>query len=131
MSYDLCCWRPAGDSLAASQSIYEKLVEEQEVDGLSWISVAAITARFQQALPAIEVYSTELIWEGKDGSIQVSWPIGSKPQHTLGIFLNTSWGLLEDGEIVQPLLEALSDLQCVVYDPQQEMLFEEPRLWSG
>src|SRR2546425_1236981 len=97
MSYDLCCWHPIRELEEAPQSTYERLrVRAEEVDGLAWIPVAALKARFLQAFPSIEDEGTQLIWEGENGNVVVDWPVGSKPQHTLAVLVDCSWGLLED-----------------------------------
>jgi hypothetical protein len=135
MSYDVCCWRCQGELPAAPESLYERLRgEEEEVEGLDWISVAAIKARFQQAFPAMEDYGTELNLESRVANLQVGWPVGSKPQHTLAILVDCSWSLVEDSdgaeEMREELAQVVADLGCMLYDPQQSKLYEEPEYWS-
>jgi hypothetical protein len=132
MSYDLCCWRPIRELEEAPQSIYQRLRQTaEEVDGLDWIPVAALKARFRQALPAMEDEGTELIWDGENGNVQVTWPVGSKPQHTLAVLVDCSWGLLEDSAVAEEIMQAVADLGCVLYDAQQGKLYEDPEFWSA
>ena len=60
MSYDLCYWCVGSDDDERSPGeIYEGLCEDGEVDGLVWLSVSEIKARFQEAFPTIEDFGEE------------------------------------------------------------------------
>jgi hypothetical protein len=124
MSYDFCCWRQTSDG-CDSQAIYESLCEDGEPDGLTWIPISEIRYRFTDAFQSISDEGTELNEEG----FQVVWAIGSKPQHTLGVFLHCSWSFPKDPEAIEALLGAVSALNCMLYDPQQSKLYEAPEMW--
>jgi hypothetical protein len=126
MSYDLCYWCVGSDDDERSPGeIYEGLCEDGEVDGLVWLSVSEIKARFQEAFPTIEDFGTELNWEGEATSFQVSWPIGSTPQHTLGLIVHCSWSIAENPDVIDSITRVAATFGCGLYDPQSNT-WDEP-----
>ena len=122
MSYDLYFWKPQRDLGESPRSVWDRLCDEEEIDieGLTWLSVSELKAHFAKAFPKIEDYGTQLNWEDEKGSFQVDWIVGSKPQHTLGFFINCSWALLKHPDILDCIIQVAIEMECGMYDPQED-----------
>ena len=118
MSWDLAFWKPAGSVPGDPVEVYHALIEDGEPDGLSWLPVSEVKDRFRSAFVGIADDGTELDWEGAGSYFQVSWSVGFKPQHTLGVFVSCGWSLLERPEVIEQLRAVGVGLGCGVFDPQ-------------
>jgi hypothetical protein len=118
MSYDLYFWREIASSGARPEDVCALLCEEQEPEGLAWLSVADLKGRFAAAFPGIRDGGTELNWEGEESYFQVSWPVGSRPGRTLGIFVHCGYPLLESPDTLNRVIEIAGEFGCALYDPQ-------------
>jgi hypothetical protein len=120
MSWDLAFWKPRSPSGQKLEAVYDALAENSEAEGLAWLSVDEIKAGFRAAFPEIVDDSTELNWEGAGSYFQVTWPVGSKPHHTLAVFVSCGWGLLDHPPVIERLRSVGRALGCGVFDPQSD-----------
>ena len=126
MSWDLAFWKPVSDKIKYDpDTVYNALMEEQEPDSVTWLPVDTVKSAFAEAFPDVQDDRTELRWEGAGSSFEVSWPIGSKPRHTLGVLITCGWSLLDTPEVIQRLVGVAAALGCRVYDPQEGAWYEE------
>ncbi len=61
---------------------------------------------------------SELNWEGAGSYFEVAWPVGSKPAHTLGVFVSCGWKLLHQPAVIERVRAMTLGLRCGVFDPQ-------------
>jgi hypothetical protein len=118
VSWDLAFWKPRGPSGEEPDAVYEALAEDGEPEGLTWLSVDEVKAGFRAAFPDIADDGTELNWEGAGSYFQVTWPVGSKPRSTLGVFVSCGWSLLDEPVVIERLRSVGRALGCGVFDPQ-------------
>jgi hypothetical protein len=118
VSWDLAFWKPNGSSLEQPGTVYESLLEDDEPEGVDWLSVDRVKAGFRAAFPEITDELSELNWEGAGSYFQVSWAIGSKPGHTLGVFVTCGGSLLGQPAVIERVRAVGSSLGCGVFDPQ-------------
>jgi hypothetical protein len=118
VSWDLAFWKPQASS-EQPEAIYEALAEGGEPQGLAWLAVDTVKGDFQARFPDITDDGTELNWEGAGSYFQVTWLVGSKPRHTLGVFVSCGWNLLEQPAVIERLRSVGSGLGCRVFDPQE------------
>ena len=118
MSWDLAFWKPGGPSGEEPAAVYEALAEDGEPEGLAWLPVDAVKAAFRAAFPDVQDGWTELNWEGAGSYFQVTWPTGSRPRHTLGVFVSCGWSLLDQSAVIDRLRSVGRALGCGVFDPQ-------------
>lgn len=88
-----------------------------EPDALSWLPVDAVKFTFRTAFPDIVDDGTELNWAGAGSYFQVTWPTGSRPRHTLGVFVSCGWSLLDRPEVIERLRAVGRALGCGAFDP--------------
>ena len=120
MSWDLAFWKPNGPSPEQPGTVYESLLEDDEPDGVTWLSVDQVKAEFRAAFPEITDDCSELTWEGAGSYFQVSWAVGSKPGHTLGVFVTCGWSLLDQPTVIERVRAVGHCLGCGVFDPQSD-----------
>ena len=125
MSYDLYFWRPQGDLSESPSSILDRVGEEGDHEGLTWLSVSELKARFVRAFPTIKDCGTYLLWDDEKGSFFVDWIVGSKPQHTFVFFVECSWSLPKHPEILDRITQIPNEMGCGIYDPQEDN-WQEP-----
>ena len=118
MSYDLCFWRAWPGAETEPKIICDALANEDEPFGLEWLQVDAVKEQFRRLFPDIEDSGNELTWEGSGSYFQVSWPIGSKPRHTLGVFVECGFSLLDHPAVTRQIMSVARELGCGVYNPQ-------------
>lgn len=118
MSWDLAFWKPAGPASDDPAGVYQSLIEDGEPTGLVWLPVAAVQAGFRASFADISDNGTGLDWEGAGSYFQVSWPVGSRPRYTLGVFVSCGWSLLERPEVIERVRSVGVGLGCGVFDPQ-------------
>lgn len=118
MSWDLAFWKPGGYFDEEPAAVYELLAEDGEPEGLAWLPVDEVKAGFRAAFPDITDGGTELNWQGAGSYFQVSWPVGSRPRHTLGVFISCGWSLVDQPAVIERLLAVGQALGCGVFDPQ-------------
>jgi hypothetical protein len=117
VSWDLAFWKPGG-ATDDPDEVYGALAEDDEPDGLAWMSVNSVKAAFRAAFPDIADDGTELNWEGAGSYFQVTWPVGSRPRQTLGVLVTCGRSLVSQTEVIERLRSAGRSLGCGVYDPQ-------------
>ncbi len=116
MSWDLAFWK--GSSPEQPVAVYHALIEEGEPKGLAWLSVDEVKAGFRASFAHIDDDGTELNWQGAGSYFQVTWPTGSEPRHTLGVFISCGWSLLDQPAIIERVRAVGLGLGCGVFDPQ-------------
>jgi hypothetical protein len=120
MSWDLAFWKPERPGTEVAMETYTRLAEEEEPDGLAWLSAEDVKAQFRAQFPETTDDGTELNWEGSGSYFQVNWPVGSRPRHTLAVFVSCGWSLLERPEVIDRIRTVGGKLGCGVFDPQSE-----------
>jgi hypothetical protein len=126
MSYNLYFWRETVAQYEAPDAVCARLCGDEEPEGIAWLSVAQIKARFADVFPEIEDSGTELAWEGARSYFQVSWPVGSKPGHTLAVFVQCGYTLLQSPQTMNRIIDVARDLGCALYDPHTAQRYPQP-----
>jgi hypothetical protein len=116
VSWDLAFWKSITPEHPVA--VYHALIDQGEPKGLAWLPVDEVKAGFRAFFPNIADDGTELNWEGSGSYFQVTWPVGSKSRHTLGVFVSCGWSLLDQPEVVQQVRAVGLGLGCGVFDPQ-------------
>ena len=117
MSYDLVFWRQERPLDDDAQSIYERLCEDEDIDGLAVLPLADIKRRFAELFPGIEDDGAELNWEGDEGAMQVAWtPDPIRHVHV------TLYGC--SGDEAERVVRIAHEFGCPVYDPQAGETYE-------
>lgn len=117
MSYDLCCWPTANATGMCPQEVYERLCDDEEVDGIGFLDVSGVKAEFARAFPGIEDFGTELNMDGEPW-FQIAWPMCAQPGKTQGLLLTCSWDITESPATLARIIDVARALGCAVYDPQ-------------
>ncbi len=97
---------------------YEALADDGEPECLAWLAVDEVKGGFRAAFPDIADDGTELNWEGAGSHLQVTWPVGSKPGHNLGVLITCGWSLLDQPAVIERLRSVGWALGCGMFDPQ-------------
>jgi hypothetical protein len=118
MSWDLAFWNPIGGATKDPEAVHAALAEDGEPQGLAWLPVTQVKDAFRAAFPDIADDGTELNWEGAGSYFQVTWPVGSKPRHTLGVFVSCGWDLASQPAMIERVRSVSTALGCGVFDPQ-------------
>ncbi|MGZ4184117.1 MAG: hypothetical protein ACXVUE_02780 [Solirubrobacteraceae bacterium] len=112
MSYSLCFWSERPGAHVAPQTVYERLVEGSEVDGLLPLSIDAYLVALANAFPGgtREPNGTSewFVWEGSDSMFEVWW----SSIHVLVIMRP----LVEDN--ANRLIDLAARFGAPLYDPQ-------------
>jgi hypothetical protein len=106
VSYDLAFWKQVPGTPADHQTTYERVLEEERVEGLADLPGDSILARIAETdgWERLDQYN----WEAAQGAFQV-W-IG--PQ----CFIVHSYSL--PGEVLNLFIEIGVEFGCRLYDPQ-------------
>ncbi len=131
MSYALYFWRQAASHAEPAPAVCARLCRDEEPAGVGWLPLDEVKARFAAALPGIEDAGTELRWEGAGSYFEVSWPVGSKPRHTLALLVRCGYGLLQSPETLNRIVEVANTFGCALYDPHTGTCYEQPEPSSG
>jgi hypothetical protein len=126
MSYDLYFWREDRNQKQPADAICERLVADEDLDGIAKLSVANLKAQFTKAFPEIIDNGTDLTWEGEGSYFQVTWSISSQPGYTLCVMISCGFPLLDHSETMNQLIDVGNQLGCALYDPQTGERYPQP-----
>ena len=122
MSYDLYFWRQSRELQQAPGEILNRLIEDEEVDGVDYLSVDRVRTQFQSAFPGSTDEGAQLVWN----DFIVSWSVPMRVGETLLIIVNCSWSLKKQPDLLNRIIEAGAKCGCAVYDPQVDTRFDQP-----
>jgi hypothetical protein len=114
MSYQLVFWKQERGSPVDPRPVYERLMDEEQVVGLSVLPGDRILERIAETFRDGWNRLDRLNWERADGAFQVE--VG--PQH----FLIVSYSL--PGEVLNLFIDIGAEFGCKLYDPQVGERFE-------
>ena len=126
MSYDLYFWRETSQQADPPDVVCSRLDDLEEPNGIALLSIAKIKERFVASFPEVQDSNNALDWEGAGSYFQVSWPIGSRPGCTAGIFVACGYDLLNSPDVLNRIIGVANEFGCALYDPQTDERFGQP-----
>ncbi len=114
MSYDLAFWKQTPTTQTEPQVTFERLLNEERVEGLDELLIERILARIAEVFAVGWERLDKYNWERDDGSFQVG--VGSQ------YFLIFSYSL--PGEVLNEFIDIATEFGCKLYDPQTMERYE-------
>jgi hypothetical protein len=114
MGYDLSFWKQQPAIELDPQNVYERLSEEERVEGLEDLPIGPILERIAEVFADGWERLDEHNWESDRGAFQVS----TTPQS----FRIDCYGL--EGEDMNLFIDVGNEFECPLYDPQTSVRFD-------
>ena len=112
MSYDLCFWSERPGARLAPQTVYAKLLDGGDVDGLVPLPIDAYLEALANAFPGgtreLNGTSECFVWEGSSSMFEVWWSV----VHVL-VFMRPL-----DEDNANRLIDLAASFDAPLYDPQ-------------
>jgi hypothetical protein len=115
MSKQFAFWKYEGNAYLGNQEVYEKISEQESVEGLSEIPISDILERISLVFYDYDKLD-DYNYEGDNGSFTVYTT-------EQAVIFDCSYGLPETD--VNRLIDIMLEYDCPCYDPQINVRFDE------
>src|SRR4051812_36184861 len=127
MAHDLIFWRELTPRTDSPREVYNRLLADEDVEGLAVLPIDRVKRRFAEAFPGIDDQGAMMSWNGDGSYFQVTWP----PSPTNALIVSCGWKLLNSPDTMNRMIDVAHAFGCGLYDPQTGERYEQPAISDG